>query len=183
MGHICMTSLHDMIPAALRPTTITHVDGIAVPTCRPVFKKWMGVRPAFTFGKKPLIDYHGTPLFAELAILRLFPAPWAGAWTETFGGATRFWCNMPTKWETPSDTKIPLGPLSAIWKQAAKNVCLDLFLHNGDDYLFVEAKRYRKDKPTKAEVVFFQAASACGVPAERLLIVEWDFEQPRRGHS
>lgn len=170
------------LPAEFQPTTITAVllsDGrtIDVPTCEPLLPPWTGNTPAFTFGGKPLVEHDGTACFAELAILRKFPPPWKGAWTAAFGGL-RLWRTMPASWSAPSDANIAAGRLNLleqIWKRAGQRGCLDLYVYNPTDYLFVEAKHKGKDKLTKSEIRFFEAALGCGVPLDRLLIAEWSF--------
>jgi hypothetical protein len=166
----------------LQPTTFTPVrlpDGrtIPVPTCEPLFARWTGEPPAFSFGRKPIVEHDGAACFAELAILRRFPPPWEGAWTARFGGL-RLWRSMPTSWSAYSDADIAPGRmnlLNQIWKRAGRKVCLDLYVYDSTDYLFVEAKRKNKDRLTKSQIRFFEAAVDCGVPHHRLLIVQWDF--------
>jgi hypothetical protein len=85
---------------------------------------------------------------------------------------------MPESWSAVSDTNIAperMDLLSRIWKRAGRRVCLDLYLYDPTDYLFVEAKRKRKDRLTKSQICFFEAAVDCGVPHDRFLIVQWDF--------
>jgi hypothetical protein len=170
------------LPAEFRPTTTTRVllsDGhtIHVPTCEPLLPRWMGEHPVFTFGGKPIVEHDGTACFAELAILRKFPPPWEGVWTTKFGGL-RLWRSMPASWSACSDANVSperMSLLCQIWERAGRKVCLDLYLYDSTDYLFVEAKRKRKDKLTRSQICFFEAAIDCGVPRDRLLIAEWDF--------
>ena len=61
---------------------------IMIPKYRPLFKRWTGDPILNTFGNKPLIDVHGVPCFAELAILSaLEHEGWQGRWVETYGSA------------------------------------------------------------------------------------------------
>lgn len=45
---------------------------IYIPKARPTFKRWTGQFTGDTYGNKPILDVDGEPMFAELAILRLF---------------------------------------------------------------------------------------------------------------
>lgn len=76
-------------PSLLTPndTEFLRVDEqqIILPKCQINFNKWKGVTIAHTFGGKPLIDVEGIPMFAEMAILKLFEkSGWETRWIETY---------------------------------------------------------------------------------------------------
>jgi hypothetical protein len=83
--------MHDLLPPSLRPLDMMSVTlpsgrGVALPRCRPTFRKGLRAVP-FDYGGKPLIDHDGETVFAELAILRLLLATgWDGVWVEVYGG-------------------------------------------------------------------------------------------------
>lgn len=67
------------LPPALRPTTHETLrdvssDVVEVPKARLVFRTWTGALPGDRYGGKPIFDWHGEPVFAELAILRILEA-------------------------------------------------------------------------------------------------------------
>ena len=65
-----------------------------IPKVAPVFRLWSGEFTGDTYGNKPLFDVDGTPMVAELAILRLFLKDgWDGVWVDTFRKKYR------TSWE------------------------------------------------------------------------------------
>jgi hypothetical protein len=68
--------------------------------------------------------------------------------------------------------------LSEIWKRAGQRVCLDVYVYDSTDFLFIEAKYKGKDELTKSEIRFFDAALGCGVPLDRLLIAPQDEAAP-----
>jgi hypothetical protein len=45
---------------------------IAVAKATPLFRRWAGEAPRDTFNGKPLLEFNGEMVFAELAILRSF---------------------------------------------------------------------------------------------------------------
>lgn len=175
-------SLHDALPEVLRPSTelaVTLSSGatIALPMCRLALKKWDGEFDGFTYGGKPIIAHDGKPVFAELALLRLLVAGgWDGVWVETYGGPN-YLRDMPGAWAL-RPWSIALPPereelLKRIWKLAKSNACFDVFGWRDGDLVFLEAKQKGKDRISKHQPKFIEAALQCGVPADALIVVEW----------
>src|SRR3989344_1915267 len=49
------------------------------------FKEWKGAPIPNTYNGKAVIDWHGEPVFAELAVLRLFQSHgWSGVWVDSY---------------------------------------------------------------------------------------------------
>jgi hypothetical protein len=66
-----------MYPEKLMPESVEDLHlpsglNVQIPKAQPVFRLWNGEFEGDTYGNKPLLDVDGTPMFAELAILRLF---------------------------------------------------------------------------------------------------------------
>jgi hypothetical protein len=61
-----------LIPEMVEDLQLPSGLNVRVPKAQPVFRLWSGEFTGDTYGNKPLIDVDGTPMFAELAILRLF---------------------------------------------------------------------------------------------------------------
>lgn len=143
------------LPAGLKITDILKVllpSGLkaTLPVCRIFFKKWAGKSPKFDFGKKPFIDYRGKPVFAELAILKLFiNAGWDGVWVETYGGKN-FLQDMPNDWKLAKHrVSIPKDKedlLNKIWKTGKTIACFDVLAWKDNHVLFIESKHKGKDK-------------------------------------
>lgn len=167
----------------LTPTNIITVSlpsggKIDLPVCSLTFPKWSGELPKFDFGKKPIVNYKGKAVFAELAILEiLIDSGWNGVWVETYGGI-HFLKDMPTSWKlSQHNISIPLDKetlLKNIWKTGKTTACFDVFAWKGNEILFCEGKHKGKDRLTKAQTKFIEGALACGVPAQSLMIVEWE---------
>src|SRR3989344_1489485 len=170
------------MPDSLQPTGDTEIKlsnghTVTLPICHPIFTEWSGKMPDFDFGKKPVLDYKGEPLFAELVILRLLQeAGWDGAWIETYDGIN-FLQRMPQGWSLKADqVSIPEDKeelLRQIWKTAKTTACFDVLAWKNDETLFCEAKRTGKDKLTNAQLKFIEGALACGIRPESILIAEW----------
>lgn len=139
---------------------------------------WHGAAPTFDFGRKPILNFQGKPVFAELAILRLLQADgWEGAWIETYGG-THYLRDMPADWKLQSGhVTIPAereALLKRIWGKGKTTACFDVMVWKDNQVLFCEAKRKKKDRLTDAQYKFIEGALECGVRPEQFLIVEWD---------
>lgn len=65
---------------------VRNGDRIALPVVSLAFKKWDGTPVNYTFGRKPIVDYEGKPMFAELAIMQIaVKSGWSARWVKTFG--------------------------------------------------------------------------------------------------
>jgi hypothetical protein len=54
------------------------------------FHRWRGPPPPNTYNNKAVLDWSGEPVFAELAVLRLFQSHgWNGVWADSFRGTFR----------------------------------------------------------------------------------------------
>jgi len=133
-----------LIPIDKQLISLPSGGTAALPVCKPVFSKWNHKPPAFDFGKKPIVDHDGRPVFAELALLNLLHAAGCdGVWVQAFGG-THFLHDMPSDWKLASQhVDIPFERerlLRTIWEKAQTTACFDLFAWNHADILFCESK-------------------------------------------
>ncbi len=172
-----------ILPLELTPSDIMTVplpsgNTVDLPVCHPTFSSWSEKLPNFDFGKKPIVNYKGKGVFAELAILGLLiDSGWNGIWVETYGGI-HFLKDMPTSWKlSQHNISITLDKetlLKNIWKTGKTTACFDVFAWKDNDILFCEGKHKGKDRLTKAQTKFIEGALACGVPIQSLVIVEWN---------
>jgi hypothetical protein len=180
--------MNDSLPTQLQPTGKTEIHlpggGTAVlPLCRPVFSPWNGAPIAFDYGKKPVLEHKGEPCFAELKILHLLlEAGWDGVWVGTYGGA-HYLRSMPRQWNLKSES-VPIPEekellLKKIWKAGRTRACFDVFAWQRKEILFCEAKQSGKDRLTRGQERFIEAALSCGVSPDQLLIVEWTTPRSR----
>lgn len=160
----------------IKPVTLKLVSGssVDVPRCEFLFRRWEGKPIPDTYGGKALIEFDRKPIFAELAILgTLQRVGWDGVWVDTFRrkfrrGMPNDCCNLPAHAQELYDRirKANKGRTSG---------CFDVFAWQGENYLFVESKRRSQDAIRATQKAWIEAALQAGVPADSLLICEWDF--------
>src|SRR5262245_55514251 len=118
----------------------------------PVFPKWMGSPIEDTYGGKPVLNFNGEPVFAELAILRIFQADaWDGVWIDTFKHKYR-----TQYWPDTNEIALP-GTQQEILRRLAERIgtmegCWDVFCWKGDNVIFVESKRKSRDSIRQTQV-------------------------------
>jgi len=163
-------------PSELSPVAsekIHPLDGssIDVPKSLPTFSLWLGTVPGPSYGGKAILTHKEQPAFAELIIVRSFiDAGWEGVWIDTFG--RRYLRNF---WPEPSSVQIPpeREQLVAELSKRGNARPWDVFCWRGEDLIFVEAKRAKKDQIRASQIAFLQNAIAAGLPTSSFLIVEW----------
>ncbi len=150
-------------------------DQTQVPKSIITFKAWDGSPIDDTYGGKALLDYKGTPLFAELVILRMLEEDsWSGAWVDNY--RKKFRIGMP-------DTEVPvaLPPERQAILDAIKKIngtmsgCWDIFAWRGSEILFAESKLSGKDRIRSTQIKWLQSALKAGFAAKNFLLVEWSF--------
>jgi hypothetical protein len=158
----------------------------AVPGVSLKFKKWDGLTIANTFGGKPLIDYDGKPMFAELAIQRMaVKGGWSARWVETYASKSdgpyffTDWLDAPLPKQIVAPVEdLPQQDLMAkIWEKNNKSFsgCWDVIAWKGSNTLFLESKRYKKDSVRGTQLNWLKAGLAAGLKPENFLIVQWAF--------
>jgi hypothetical protein len=166
-----------LYPEQLVPETVENLHlppglDVQIPKAAPVFRLWSGEFTGDTYGNKPLLDVDGVPMFAELAILRLFQKDgWNGVWVDTFGKKYR------TSWGEAGVVRLSgdkLQLLKAIHQRAGSaSGCFDVFCWKDDSVVFAESKRRSKDEIRQTQLAWLEAAMQSGLDASAFLIVEW----------
>jgi hypothetical protein len=140
------------------------------------FNKWTGIAPPNTYGGKPLINWGGKGLFAELTVLEMFRKEgWDGVWIDSYGKCYRN--DMPGLADPivlPDDRKKFIEMISDNAPFASG--CWDLFLWKNEDILFVELKRKGKDSIRPPQIDFYKKAIAKCLKDENFLMIEWSYE-------
>ncbi len=164
------------------------MDGqsVVVPKAVLHFRQWQGQPIRDTFGGKPLVDFAGRPVFAELCVYELFPlAGWEARWVETYGApATQ--PMLLVDWIDTSRAQQPQQPLPGMGvgelmpRIASHNGgtyagCWDVLGWHGDTVLFAELKRAKKDRLQATQPQWLAAGLRAGLAPENFLLVEWDF--------
>jgi hypothetical protein len=183
-------------PSLLTPKEheIIRFEGqiIELPKSIVTFKQWKGMPIAYTFGGKPLIDFDGVPIFAELAIVKLFKlSGWQARWVETYGSPDK----NPFHFSAWDATKVKLTDLSRdmidddnILKLLnvisilnsnkhgfSYSGCWDVVGWYNDQILFAESKRTNKDGFRETQYKWLSAGIRSGLNPGNFLVVEWDF--------
>src|SRR5215213_763706 len=174
-----------LYPEQLMPETVENLHlpsglDVQIPKAAPVFRVWSGEFTGDTYGNKPLLDVDGVPMFAELAILRLFQKDgWNGVWVDSFGKKYR------TSWGEEGVVRLSgdkLQLLKAIHERAGSaSGCFDVFCWKDDAVIFAESKRRSKDEIRQTQLIWLEAAMQTGLDASAFLIVEWLSTDVSRG--
>jgi len=168
-----------MFPKDLEPNSFETIrlfsgEEIRIPKTTLCFEKWSGETFADTYGNKVILDFNGEPVFAELAILRIFQSDhWSGVWVDTYRRKYRtdYWNNKKGI-DLPTDKQLLLNN---IYKRAGTvKGCWDVFCWKEDRIMFAESKRLSKDKIRETQIRWLEAALAYGLNNETsFLLVEW----------
>jgi hypothetical protein len=177
-------------PSLLRPTAtevlLSNGNCLTVPKVELQFRQWQGTPLDNTFGNKPLIDFGGRPVFAELCVYELMRlSGWQARWVETYG-AGAMTPNHFTDWadarlagqQHNPITDAPLLALLHRIAQANGNTyagCWDVLGWKGETVLFAELKRLKKDRLRPTQPRWLEAGLQVGLQPANFLLVEWDF--------
>jgi hypothetical protein len=75
-----------LTPNSFEEITLLSGDKVRIPKTTPLFTAWSGAPVENGYGGKAILAHNARPVFAELAILRLFEeADWQGVWVDTYG--------------------------------------------------------------------------------------------------
>lgn len=161
----------ELSPTACEQISLPNGSSVEVPKATPTFSLWHGTAPSSSYGGKAILTYQAQPAFAELLILRTFAAEgWDGVWIDTF--RQRY---LRGFWPEPDRVELPAEQLQVLAKLSEQGRAKpwDVFCWSGDNLVFVEAKRAKKDRIRASQVAFLQNALAAGITESSFLIVEW----------
>jgi hypothetical protein len=177
-------------PSLLRPTTTEVLTSsgreLIVPKVELQLRRWAGAPISNSFGNKPLIDFGGRPIFAELCVYELVRlSGWQARWVETYG-AGAMTPNHFTTWadaglsgqqHEPIPDPTVQGLLQKIAQANGNSYagCWDVVGWHGGDIVFAELKRLKKDRIRATQPRWLEAGLQMGLQAENFLLVEWDF--------
>lgn len=137
------------------------------------FKEWKGAPIPNTYNNKAVIDWKGEPLFAELAVLRLFQSSgWNGVWVDSY--RRKFRVGLPDVVDPVELPKAQAQFIDTLREKTGRfGGCWDLFLWKGDSLLFIELKRRKKDKIQSTQIEWLGASLEFGLTAANFALVEW----------
>lgn len=166
-----------LMPTSAESFSLANGKVVQIPKTTPQFRRWAGDVPGDTYGGKPVIDCDGSPVFAELAILRLLESEgWEGVWVDTYRNKFRrgYW-DVPPLGALPADQAVILERILT-HRGTGRSGTWDIFAWRGDEVLFVESKRAGKDAIRPSQVTWLASALAQGHPKDAFLVVEWSLK-------
>jgi len=166
----------DLIPTGEETVSLPSGSVVHLPKATPLFRSWQHDIPFDTYGKKAVLDFRGEPLFAELAILRLFAEDgWSGVWVDTYRRCFRV--GVTERVEIPEPKLQLLEQISTV--AGARGGCFDVFTWRAEEIIFAESKRAGRDRFRSSQLRWLDAALQLGLPATSILVVEWSLaEEP-----
>ncbi len=176
-------------PELFQPTETEYFNiqgqAINISKCTVTFDKWAGESVKETFGGKPILNFNGHPMFAELAIMLTFQNDgWETRWVETYGKKEPI---CLTNWKDdkyrnqvhqPFQDNEIIKLLADISKLNANTYsgCWDVVAKKGEHIIFVESKRAKKDSIRLSQVNWLSSALLYGLKPDNFLMVQWDFK-------
>lgn len=134
--------------------------------------KWKGEPDIDTYNNKPILDWKGKPVFAEIYALNEFKElGYEGVWVDTF--RRKYWIDIPERSEAIS---LPQKYEDILFDIRGGNIFAgtwDLFLWKEEEIRFVELKRQGKDKIRDTQIDFLRKALEKGYYQEAFELYEW----------
>lgn len=137
------------------------------------FDPWKGAPIPNTYNGKTVIDWNGEPVFAELAVLRLFQSHgWDGVWVDSY--RRKYRVGLP-------DVAEPIG-LPEKQRQLINSIrartgrhggCWDVFAWKDDQLLFIELKRQKKDVIQDSQRLWLEKSLDSGLTSDNFAFLEW----------
>ncbi len=138
------------------------------------FDLWKGLSIPNTYNGKAVIDWNGEPVFAELAVLRLFQSHgWEGVWVDSY--RRKFRVGLPDVTdpiELPEKQRELVDSIRA--KTGRFGGCWDVLVWKGDVALFIELKRLKKDRIQSSQNQWLEASLAQGLSITNFGLIEWE---------
>lgn len=138
------------------------------------FTPWKGAMIPNTYNNKPVIDWNGEPVFAELAVLRLFQSHgWEGVWVDSYRRNYRVGLpDVVDPIELPQKQKELIESIRA--KTGRSGGCWDVFVWKEDTILFIELKRQKKDSIRETQIQWLEKSLDHGLITENFAFLEWE---------
>lgn len=129
-----------------------------------------------SYGKKPVCNFNGEMVVAEIAVLRLLQeAGWNGVWVDPWQNKNKYRNALPPQCcELPAHAQEFLNRISGSKKWPRG--CWDVFAWKDERYLFVECKRKGRDSLRPGQKKWLASALKSGIPQSSFIIFDWDFE-------
>ncbi len=140
------------------------------------FDLWQGLSIPNTYNGKTILNWNNEPVFAELAILRLFQSHgWNGVWVDSY--RRKFRVGLPDVVDPISIPQEQDGLIKTIRiKTKRSGGCWDVFVWKDSQVLFIELKRKGKDRIQNSQNEWLEASLSSGLNIKNFLLVEWDIK-------
>lgn len=137
------------------------------------FNEWKGAPISNTYNNKPVIDWNGEPVFAELAVLRLFQSHgWEGVWVDSYRRKYRIGLpDVAEPIELPHKQQQLIDSIKA--KTGRSGGCWDVFAWKDDQLLFIELKRQKKDVVQDSQRLWLEKSLESNLTANDFAFLEW----------
>lgn len=162
-------------PVEWRSVKVHDSDEVLLPHMSVHFTVVPALPGEFTW-RKPITLLDDRRLFAEVRILQdMLEAGWHdGRWLAT---RTSFLANQPTsnslrKCHEPMPENLPGGGVLTDVLNRARGK-FDVVVWSDDDFLFVEAKRKKRDSLKSSQLAWIRDCLGVGIAPHRLVVVEW----------
>lgn len=137
------------------------------------FNEWKGAPIPNTYNGKAVIDWNGEPVFAELAVLRLFQSHgWEGVWVDSYRRKYRIglpYVAEPV--ELPEKQRQLLDSIRA--KTERHGGCWDVFVWKDNQVLFIELKRSKKDRVQESQISWLEKSISLSLNSNNFALIEW----------
>jgi len=137
------------------------------------FNEWKGAPIPNTYNGKAVVDWNGEPVFAELAILRLFEShSWNGVWVDSYGRKYRV--GLPGVVEPVELPEKQQELIDSIHAETGRSGgCWDVFVWKNDQILFIELKRQKKDAIQSSQNEWLEVSLAHSLKLDNFALIEW----------
>lgn len=148
-------------------------DQISIPKYFLEFKEWKGTPIPNTYNNKAVIDWNDEPVFAELAVLRLFQSHgWNGVWVDSYRRKYRIGLpDIAEPVELPQKQQQLIESIKA--KTGRSGGCWDVFVWKGEEVLFIELKRQKKDAIQDSQRSWLEESLKNGLKSTNFALLEW----------
>ena len=149
-------------------------DNILIQKYFLTFTEWKGAPIKNSYGNKVVVNWNDEPLFAELAVLKLFTSNgWSGVWVDSY--RRKYRVGLPDVVEPIEIPEIQKELINSIRTRTTKfGGCWDLFLWKDGEVLFVELKRKKKDRIQDSQRKWLEHSLAHGLSSSNFAFIEWE---------
>jgi hypothetical protein len=137
------------------------------------FNEWKGAPIPNTYNGKAVIDWNGEPVFAELAVLRLFQSHgWNGVWVDSYRRKYRIGLpDVAEPVELPEKQRQLVNSIRT--KTGRHGGCWDVMVWKDDRVMFLELKRSKKDRVQDSQRIWLEKSLDSNLTSDNFAFIEW----------